>query len=39
MFSDDLVDDNWVAVISEMDAPLVGQERLTSSLRISSAIK
>src|SRR5437868_12562797 len=34
----DLADDDWVAVVSNMGAPLVGQERLTDSLSIARAV-
>ena len=34
----DLADDDWVAVVSNMGAPLVGQERLTDSRTIARAV-
>src|SRR5207248_4065853 len=34
----DLADDDWVAIVSNMGAPLVGQERLTDSLSIARAV-
>ena len=34
----DLADDDWVAVVSNMGAPLVGQERLTDSRNIARAV-
>src|ERR1700761_5408681 len=34
----DLADDDWVAVVSNMGAPLVGQERLTDSRSIARAV-
>lgn len=33
-----LEDDDWVAVVSNMGAPLVGQERLTDSVTIARAV-
>jgi DUF917 family protein len=33
-----LADDDWVAVVSNMGAPLVGQERLTDSRNIARAV-
>src|SRR3977135_1147612 len=38
MPSDDLLDDDWVAAVSNMGAPLVGQERLTDSRTIARAV-
>src|SRR6201987_3445282 len=38
MPSDDLADDDWVAAVSNMGAPLVGQERLTDSHTIARAV-
>jgi uncharacterized protein len=35
---DDLDDDDWVAVVSNMGAPLVGQERLVDSRNIARAV-
>src|SRR5919202_6361919 len=35
---DALADDDWVAVVSNMGAPLVGQERLTDSRMIARAV-
>jgi DUF917 family protein len=35
----DLDDDDWVAAVSNMGAPLVGQERLTDSRTISHAVR
>ena len=35
----DLADDDWVAVVSNMGAPLVGQERLTDSRTIARAVE
>src|SRR5258708_8924591 len=35
----DLDDDDHVAVVSNMGAPLVGQERLTDSLNIARAVE
>jgi len=34
----DLADDDWVAVVSNMGAPLVGQERLTDPATIARAV-
>src|SRR5436309_15593403 len=34
----DLADDDWIAVVSNMGAPLVGQERLTDSRSIARAV-
>jgi len=34
----DLADDDWVAVVSNMGAPLVGQERLADSRNIARAV-
>ncbi|HEX3537152.1 MAG TPA: DUF917 domain-containing protein [Stellaceae bacterium] len=34
----DLADEDWVAVVSNMGAPLVGQERLTDSRSIARAV-
>jgi hypothetical protein len=34
----DLADDDWVAAVSNMGAPLVGQERLTDSRTIARAV-
>src|ERR1700744_1169716 len=34
----DLADDDWVAAVSGMGAPLVGQERLTDSRTIARAV-
>ena len=34
----DLADDDWVAVVSNMGAPLVGQERLTDPATIAQAV-
>jgi uncharacterized protein len=34
----DLDDDAWVAVVSNMGAPLVGQERLADSRNIARAV-
>ncbi len=39
MSSDDLEDDDWVAAVSNMGAPLVGQERLTNSSTIARAVE
>lgn len=36
---DDLADDDWVAVVSNMGAPLVGQERLADSRNIARAVE
>ena len=38
MSSDELADDDWVAAVSNMGAPLVGQERLTDSRTIARAV-
>lgn len=38
MSPDDLSDDDWVAAVSNMGAPLVGQERLTDSRTIARAV-
>ena len=38
MPSTDLLDDDWVAAVSNMGAPLVGQERLTDSRTIARAV-
>ncbi|MGJ4964966.1 DUF917 domain-containing protein [Bradyrhizobium sp. HKCCYLRH3061] len=35
----DLADDDWVAVVSNMGAPLVGQERLADSRSIARAVR
>ena len=35
----DLADDDWVAVVSNMGAPLVGQERLADSRNIARAVQ
>jgi len=35
----DLDDDDWVAVVSNMGAPLIGQERLTDSRSIARAVR
>jgi DUF917 family protein len=35
----DLADDDWVAVVSNMGAPLVGQERLADSRNIACAVE
>ncbi len=35
----DLDDDDWVAVVSNMGAPLVGQERLADSRNIARAVE
>ena len=35
---EELADDEWVAVVSNMGAPLVGQERLTDSRTIARAV-
>jgi len=35
----DLDDDDWVAVVSNMGAPLVGQERLADSRNIARAVR
>lgn len=36
---EELADDDWVAAVSNMGAPLVGQERLTDSRTISRAVE
>src|SRR5215468_4331085 len=38
MQPEDLADDDMVAVVSNMGAPLVGQERLTDSRNIARAV-
>ncbi len=38
MPSEELADDDWVAAVSNMGAPLVGQERLTDSRTIARAV-
>src|SRR4029077_14124989 len=38
MPADELADDDWVAAVSNMGAPLVGQERLTDSRTIARAV-
>src|ERR1041384_5696354 len=38
MRASDLADDDWVAAVSNMGAPLVGQERLTDSRTIARAV-
>src|SRR5499427_6098695 len=35
----DLADEDWVAVVSNMGAPLVGQERLADSHNIARAVE
>ncbi len=35
---EDLADDDWVAAVSNMGAPLVGQERLTDSRTVARAV-
>src|SRR5882757_4432388 len=35
----DLVDEDWVAVVSNMGAPLVGQERLADSRNVARAVR
>jgi DUF917 family protein len=35
----DLADENWVAIVSNMGAPLIGQERLTDSHNIARAVE
>jgi uncharacterized protein len=35
----DLADDDWVAVVSNMGAPLVGQERLADSRNVARAVE
>jgi hypothetical protein len=37
--ADELADDDWVAAVSNMGAPLVGQERLTDSRTIARAVE
>jgi uncharacterized protein len=37
--SADLADDDWVAVVSNMGAPLVGQERLVDSRNVARAVE
>jgi DUF917 family protein len=39
MPASDLADDDWVAAVSNMGAPLVGQERLTDSRTIARAVE
>ena len=39
MSPSDLADDDWVAVVSNMGAPLVGQERLADSRNIARAVQ
>src|ERR1700687_4966723 len=39
MPADELLDDDWVAAVSNMGAPLVGQERLTDSRTIARAVE
>lgn len=39
MDAHDLLDDEWVAAVSNMGAPLVGQERLTDSRTIARAVE
>src|SRR5438046_3590754 len=39
MPSAELADDDWIAVVSNMGAPLVGQERLTDSRTIARAVR
>jgi DUF917 family protein len=39
MAPEDLADDDWVAPVSNMGAPLVGQERLTDSRNIAHAVE
>src|SRR4051812_39051944 len=39
MSSEDLADEDWVAAVSNMGAPLVGQERLTDSRTIARAVE
>src|SRR4051812_3398723 len=39
MPSSELADDDWVAAVSNMGAPLVGQERLTDSRTIARAVE
>src|SRR5258707_9668176 len=38
MPAEELLDDDWVAAVSNMGAPLVGQERLTDSRTIARAV-
>jgi DUF917 family protein len=38
MQPEDLADDDWIAAVSNMGAPLVGQERLTDSRTIARAV-
>ena len=38
MPASELADDDWVAAVSNMGAPLVGQERLTDSRTIARAV-
>jgi DUF917 family protein len=35
----DLADEDWVAVVSNMGAPLIGQERLADSRNIARAVE
>src|SRR5260221_11595094 len=39
MPASELLDDDWVAAVSNMGAPLVGQERLTDSRTIARAVE
>src|SRR5215211_9330269 len=39
MSSDELADDDWIAAVSNMGAPLVGQERLADSRTIARAVR
>ena len=39
MPASELADDDWVAAVSNMGAPLVGQERLTDSRTIARAVE
>src|SRR3954462_11705356 len=39
MSPQDLDDEDWVAVVSNMGAPLVGQERLADSRNIARAVR
>src|SRR5438270_2095941 len=39
MPAEELLDDDWVAAVSNMGAPLVGQERLTDSRTIARAVE
>jgi DUF917 family protein len=39
MSASDLADDDWIAAVSNMGAPLVGQERLTDSHTIARAVE